>query len=77
MSDDVAIFEGLIDALLDPADRDRKVARPAQGASRQQPRSDTVHAPAKSGGGGGRRRRRRRGSQKRPDRDSQAGPASK
>lgn len=76
-NNDVAIFEGLIDALLDPSNQTRNPAqRQGQGRGRQQPRSDAVHAPSKSDGSSGRRRRRRRGGQQRPDRDSQAGPAS-
>jgi hypothetical protein len=71
MSDDIAVFEGLIDALLDPADRTRKIAKPSRGQNG--PRSDAVHAPSKNSGE--RRRRRRRGGQRRPDHGSQSGPA--
>lgn len=89
MSDEVAIFEGLIDAILDPANRQRTRRRPPPSSERgeraergaraergDQPRSDTIHAPASSGGGARRKRRRRRGGQQDAGRDSQAGPAS-
>lgn len=71
MTDDFAAFEGLIDALLDPADRNRKAPKPAR--ARSAPRSDAVHAPRKQDGE--RRRRRRRGGQRRPDRGSDSGSA--
>lgn len=72
---DVAVFEALIDALLDPADRGRR-AVPASGPrGGEGPRSDAFNAP--TGSSGDRGRGRRRGGRRRPDRGSHGGPAQR
>ena len=69
----VAAFEGLIDALLNPADRDRKPISAYSPRSGEAPRSDAFNAP--TGNSGDRQRGRRRGGRPRPDRGSDGGPA--
>lgn len=71
---DVAAFEGLVDALLDPADRNRKPVLVRNTHAQDGPRSDAFNAP--TGNGGDRQRGgRRRGGQRGPDRGSHGGPA--
>ena len=69
---DIAAFEVLVDALLDPADRGRKPIA-THSARGEAPRSDAFNAPTKSSSD--RSSPRRRGGRPRPDRGSDGGPA--